>query len=176
MGGTLKSSEVNADSNDTAGILEPDEGDDADDDNDPEELIRQPCFSTKLQVEYNIMLSPTYHVPILYFFLHNTNNTSSDLSVKSPEGLLDVVYNRLVPTQYRSELKGVGIMGGLSIGHHPLSGFPVYFVHPCNTPDALRDVAGSGEVITTETYLILWLSLVGNCVGLHVPSALLIER
>ncbi|OJD12828.1 hypothetical protein AJ78_06630 [Emergomyces pasteurianus Ep9510] len=170
MGGTLKNSEVEADNDDTPEILE------LDDDNDPEELIRQPCFSTKLQVEYNIMLSPTYHVPVLYFFLHNINNASSNVSAKSPEGLLDVVYNRLVPSQYRSELKGVGIMGGLSIGHHPLSDLPVYFVHPCNTPDALREVAGSGEVITTEMYLILWLSLVGNCVGLHVPSALLIER
>ncbi|PGH34417.1 hypothetical protein GX50_02785 [[Emmonsia] crescens] len=141
-----------------------------------EELIRQRCRSTKLQVEYNIMLSPTYQVPILYFFVHNVIN-NSNISAKGPEGLLDIVYNRLVPTQYRSELKDVGIMGGLSIGHHPLSDLPVYFVHPCNTPDALRDVAGNKEVVvTTETYLLLWLGLVGNCVGLHVPSELLIGR
>lgn len=80
-----------------------------------EELIRQRCRSTKLQVEYNIMLSPTYQVPILYFFVHNVIN-NSNISAKGPEGLLDIVYNRLVPTQYRSELKDVGIMGGLSIG------------------------------------------------------------
>ncbi|KAL2368524.1 hypothetical protein RJ035_000882 [Blastomyces gilchristii] len=140
-----------------------------------EELIRQPRCSSKLQVEYNIMLSPTYQVPILYFFLHNINNNSSDISAKGPDSLLDVVYNCLVPAQHRSVLKDVGIMGGLSIGHHPLSGLPVYFVHPCNTPDALRDVAGNKEVVTTETYLLLWLGLVGNCVGLHVPSKLLIE-
>ncbi|EQL38824.1 hypothetical protein BDFG_00352 [Blastomyces dermatitidis ATCC 26199] len=162
------------DDDNTAEIVGRDDGDDVDE-NDPEELIRQPRCSSKLQVEYNIMLSPTYQVPILYFFLHNINNNSSDISAKGPDSLLDVVYNCLVPAQHRSVLKDVGIMGGLSIGHHPLSGLPVYFVHPCNTPDALRDVAGNKEVVTTETYLLLWLGLVGNCVGLHVPSKLLIE-
>ncbi|PGH07619.1 hypothetical protein GX51_01627 [Blastomyces parvus] len=169
--------DVQKDDDNTPEIVGRDDGNDGDDvdDNDPEELIRQPGCSTKLQVEYNIMLSPTYQVPILYFFLRNINNDSSDISAKGPDNPLEVVYSRLVPAQHRSVLKDVGVMGGLSIGHHPLSGLPVYFVHPCNTPDALRDVAGSKEVVTTDTYLLLWLGLVGNCVGLHVPSKLLIE-
>ncbi|KKZ64820.1 hypothetical protein EMCG_09267 [[Emmonsia] crescens] len=180
MGDTLKNNEVEEDDDDTAETIELHHDDPVlDSDNvrgTQEELIRQRCRSTKLQVEYNIMLSPTYQVPILYFFVHNVIN-NSNISAKGPEGLLDIVYNRLVPTQYRSELKDVGIMGGLSIGHHPLSDLPVCFVHPCNTPDALRDVAGNREVVvTTETYLLLWLGLVGNCVGLHVPSELLIGR
>ncbi|EEH47877.2 uncharacterized protein PADG_03961 [Paracoccidioides brasiliensis Pb18] len=151
--------------NDTTEIFELDE-------NDPEELIRQPYCNSKLQVEYNIMLSPTYQVPILYFFVHNNANTSAKTS---PKGLLDIIYNRLVPAQYRSELRDVGIMGGISFGHHPLSDLPVYFVHPCNTADAMRDVAENLEV-TAETYLLLWLGLVGNCVGLHIPSGLLIDK
>ncbi|PGG96632.1 hypothetical protein AJ79_09505 [Helicocarpus griseus UAMH5409] len=140
-------------------------------DDDPEELIRQPCYNSKLTVEYNILLSPTYQVPILYFFLRNNNNPS----VKGPEGLLDVVYKHLVPAQYRSELRDVGIMGGLSLGHHPLSNLPVCFVHPCNTPAAMRDVAAD-KTVTTETYLLLWLGLVGNCVSLYVPKELLVDK
>ncbi|KAG5290230.1 autophagy-related protein Atg10 [Histoplasma ohiense] len=176
-GDTFKN-EVEEEDDDTADIVElnddDDDDDDVDDDNDPEELIRQAC--TNLQVEYNIMLSPTYQVPILYFFLHDTKNDSSGMSAKSPDRHLDLIYNRIVPAPYRSELKSVGILGGLSIGHHPISDLPVYFVHPCNTPDALRDIAGSKPEVTAETYLLLWLGLVGNCVGLHVPSKILIER
>lgn len=55
--------------------------------------------------------------------------------------------------------------------YHPTLGLPVYFVHPCNTSDALRDV-GDGRVPTVESYLPLWLGLVGNCVNLHLPSEL----
>ncbi|KAK2750260.1 hypothetical protein FQN55_002405 [Onygenales sp. PD_40] len=95
-----------------------------DDDDDPEELVRQPCHNPMHQVEYNILLSPTYQVPILYFFLHN-------LSAKGREGL-DVVYNRLVPAQYRSELKDVGVMGGLSIGVR-ITSAPFVFSLKCLT-------------------------------------------
>jgi hypothetical protein len=56
--------------------------------------------------------------------------------------------------------------------NHTVSGVPTHFVHPCNTADALRDVAGVEEEPTTETYLLLWLGLVGSCVNLHVPSAI----
>lgn len=56
--------------------------------------------------------------------------------------------------------------------YHPTLGVPVHFVHPCNTGDALRDV-GVGGVPTVESYLPLWLGLVGNCVNLHLPCELL---
>lgn len=56
--------------------------------------------------------------------------------------------------------------------NHPVSGIPTYFVHPCNTADALRDVANPKSMPDTSTYLLLWLGLVGGCVGLHVPKSL----
>jgi len=120
-----------------------------------------------VEVQYSIVLSPTYQVPVLYFFLHNN-------FPGKPHGV-DAVYSFLVPSQYRTQLASIGIMGGISIGHHPVSDRPTYFVHPCNTTNALRDIAGSNEP-TIETYLILWLGLVGNCVSLHIPSELLAHR
>lgn len=45
----------------------------------------------------------------------------------------------------------------------------MFFVHPCNTADAMRHIAG-GQDVTPETYLVIWLGLVGHCVGLHMPS------
>lgn len=38
------------------------------------------------------------------------------MSSKIPDRHLDLIYNRIVPAPYRSELKSVGILGGLSIG------------------------------------------------------------
>lgn len=58
--------------------------------------------------------------------------------------------------------------------NHPLTGIPVYFVHPCATSEALKSVAGDKEQ-TTETYLLLWIGLVGNCVGLNVPLELVAQ-
>lgn len=59
------------------------------------------------------MLSPTYQVPVLYF-------SSKDFPLNGPEGF-DIVYRWLIPPQYRSQLRDVGVMGGLSIGVRVLS-------------------------------------------------------
>lgn len=60
----------------------------------------------RVAVEYDIILSPTYQVPVLYFYLlHN--------ECKGSEGL-NFIYNLLVPAQYKSEIKDVGVMGGIS--------------------------------------------------------------
>lgn len=58
-------------------------------------------------IEYNVMLSPTYGVPVLYFFLHNLpNRTVSD--IKS-------VHDILVPKHLQATLKDVGVIGGVSM-------------------------------------------------------------
>ncbi|KAJ5409738.1 uncharacterized protein N7487_004097 [Penicillium crustosum] len=85
-------------------------------DEDPEALVRakpQPS----LQIDYDILLSPTYQVPILYFGLKWHNH--------GPLGL-DEVYQYVVPERYRQELKSVGVMGGISMGYHPDSGAPAF--------------------------------------------------
>ncbi|KAL4783483.1 hypothetical protein BJX76DRAFT_255693 [Aspergillus varians] len=128
---------------------------------DPEALVRTSNKHAGLQVDYDILLSPTYQVPVLYFVLRGADK---------PLGM-DEVYDYLVPDQYRKDIQGVGIMGAISFGYHPVSGTPAFFVHPCNTADAMRDIA-SGQGVSPETYLIIWLGLVGNCVRLQLPSEL----
>lgn len=131
-----------------------------------------------LQVDYDILLSPTYQVPVLYFGLRWHNH--------GPLGL-DAVYQYVVPEQYRQELKSVGVMGGISMGvgassnlvtrahvfvqYHPDSGAPAFFVHPCNTADAMAHIADA-QSVTPGSYLLIWLGLVGHCVNLHVPREL----
>ncbi|PYH94426.1 autophagy-related protein Atg10 [Aspergillus ellipticus CBS 707.79] len=129
---------------------------------DPEALIRTPEPSA-LQVFYDILLSPTYQVPVLYFQLRQGNQPG-------PLGI-DAVYQYLVPDQYKNELQSVGIMGGISFGYHPDSGTPAFFVHPCQTADAMRRITGQ-RCITPESYLIIWLGLVGHRLGLQLPKEL----
>ncbi|KAJ5723013.1 hypothetical protein N7488_001048 [Penicillium malachiteum] len=112
---------------------------------------------------YDIVLSPTYQVPVLYFALRW-------LHQNGPVGL-DAVYQYLVPEQYQTQVKSVGVMGGISLGYHPDSGTPAFFVHPCNTADAMAQVADA-QSITPGTYLLIWLGLVGHCVNLHIPREL----
>ncbi|KAK9559594.1 hypothetical protein V6Z77_005243 [Aspergillus fumigatus] len=127
---------------------------------DPEALIRTTQTSPELHVDYDILLSPVYRVPVLYFLLQRDGH---------PQSLeIDAVYHLLVPDQYKRELQSVGVMGGISVGYHPESGVPAFFVHPCNTADAMMRIAGWRK-ITAETYLLIWLGLVGNCVGLRLP-------
>ncbi|KAL4808567.1 hypothetical protein BDV18DRAFT_101764 [Aspergillus unguis] len=128
---------------------------------DPEAIIRTPNLRGELQVDYDILLSLTYQVPVLYFTLKRGNK---------PLGI-DEVYDYLVPDQYRDSIRSVGIMGGISFGYHPLSGTPAFFVHPCNTAEAMRDIA-SEHGSSPEVYLIIWLGLVGNCVRLQLPPEL----
>ncbi|KAJ5774625.1 hypothetical protein N7457_009521 [Penicillium paradoxum] len=130
-------------------------------DDDPEALVRAHA-QPGLQIDYDILLSPTYQVPILYF--------SPRWHSHGPLGL-DEVYQYVVPEQYRQELKSVGVIGGISMGYHPDSGAPAFFVHPCNTADAMAHVVDTQNV-TPESYLLIWLGLLGHCVNLHVPREL----
>ncbi|KAL4812226.1 hypothetical protein BDW67DRAFT_129299 [Aspergillus spinulosporus] len=127
---------------------------------DSEALIRT-SNSSELQVDYDILLSPTYQVPVLYFVLRRADKSLG----------LDEVYHYLVPDQCRRTIRNMGIMGGISFGYHPVFETPAFFVHPCNTADAMRDIASEHD-ISPEAYLIIWLGLVGSSVRLQLSSEL----
>ncbi|KGO76653.1 Autophagy-related protein 3 [Penicillium italicum] len=131
-------------------------------DSSPQEALVRAKPQPSLQIDYDILLSPTYQVPVLYFGLRWHNH--------GPLGL-DEVYQYVVPERYRQELKCVGVMGGISMGYHPDSGAPAFFVHPCNTADAMANIADA-QSVTPGSYLLIWLGLVGHCVNLHVPREL----
>ncbi|KAK8049136.1 hypothetical protein PG994_010866 [Apiospora phragmitis] len=73
---------------------------------------------------------------------------------------IDTVFRRLVPDQYKDSLRRTGTIGGISADHHPLTGVPSFFVHPCFLSDAM-----AGFDCPKEDYLMVWLGLVGGCVG-----------
>lgn len=49
--------------------------------------------------------------------------------------------------------------------HHPVTGVPSFFVHPCMLGDAMAHFD-----CPKEDYLMVWLGLVGGPVGLWVPQ------
>lgn len=59
-------------------------------------------------------------------------------------------------------------MGALTLTDHPITGLPVWFVHPCRTSEALEGMVGEREVRAGE-YLGLWFGIMGAAVGLGVP-------
>ncbi|KAF2456710.1 hypothetical protein BDY21DRAFT_271634, partial [Lineolata rhizophorae] len=133
--------------------------------NDPEELLRPAPRDVELLVEYSVILSPVYCVPVLHFSLRGASAAS--------RADLDFAYRHVVTRGHTEQLRNPGIIGGLSMTNHPHSGEPVFFVHPCNTTAALEACAPDGG-IDCFGYLCLWLGIIGGPVGLCVPPTLVV--
>lgn len=56
--------------------------------------------------------------------------------------------------------------------NHPLSDLSAFFIHPCNTAEALKEI-DEGQFCSPEAYLWIWFGLVGSSVNLYMPSQLL---
>ncbi|KAI2621063.1 hypothetical protein GGR54DRAFT_85514 [Hypoxylon sp. NC1633] len=129
-------------------------------DSDKEILAKLPSRSNPRvsHVKYEIHFHLTYRAPCLWFSLH-------DLPAGEPALDVETVFRRLVPAQFKDSLRQVGPVGGISIDHHPITGVPSFFVHPCVLGEAMAAFES-----TKEDYLMVWLGLVGGCVGLWVPQ------
>ncbi|KAF2854799.1 hypothetical protein T440DRAFT_464937 [Plenodomus tracheiphilus IPT5] len=117
-------------------------------------------------IHFDIILSPTYLVPTLYIHisdpLHRYPPTMSTLNTY------------LIPPEYRGQTDGVGVMGGVTIGDHPVTGRPVFYIHPCQTAGVMEEVlkgrmGTEEEEVTADEYLVMWIGALGGCVGLGVP-------
>ncbi|KAK6865766.1 hypothetical protein PG995_002294 [Apiospora arundinis] len=139
-----------------------------DSEEDDQELIKHPSKANFGHVRYEIHYHPTYRAPCLWFSLH-------DLPGDEVAFDIDTVFRRLVPDQYKDSLRRTGSIGGISADlasqHHPLTGVPSFFVHPCLLSDAM-----AGFDCPKEDYLMVWLGLVGGCVGLWVPKEMALSN
>ncbi|RWA11899.1 hypothetical protein EKO27_g3203 [Xylaria grammica] len=131
------------------------------------EVVRYPLRSSfqSAYVVYEIHLHPTYRIPCLWFTLHNLPIDESPLD-------FDSVYRHLIPSHFplargRSQF---GSMGGISIDHHPITGVPAFFVHPCVLPEIMGNFDCS-----KEDYLSVWLVPMGELIGLRVPREIAME-
>lgn len=136
---------------------------------DPEALIAPVVEHEHMRVvQCDIAYSIAYQVPVLYLtFAERTTNKS--IALPAP----DEVYEVLVPHDFKSPMRSVGVMGALSMADHPITGVPAYFVHPCRTQEALSPLLdGSNSGANSRkavNYLMLWFGVIGSSVGLSVP-------
>lgn len=131
----------------------------------------------ELLIIYDIVHSPSYQVPVLYLKFQGEHPSleATDPKPRTFQPSPEELYDLLVSSSHRPQLQGVGVMGALSMTDHPVSGRPVYFVHPCRTAESMNVVLAGRECgvdVKPEVYLMMWLGLVGGAVGLDVPVEL----
>ena len=123
------------------------------------EVLSTPNIPVAL-IHYDILLSPTFRVPTLYF------SVSDPLHRYPPT--MSTLYTHIISPEYVDQTKDIGVLGGITITEHPAENRPVFFVHPCRTAEVMEAVLGSRHVLPVE-YLLMWIGAVGKCVGLDVP-------
>ena len=82
-----------------------DELDELDEDDDQEVVSRTPV--PQAFINYDIVLSPTYQVPVLYISI-------ADPQHRFPP-TMTTLYQHLIPPHFKSQTEPVGIMGGITI-------------------------------------------------------------
>lgn len=129
---------------------------------DDEELLSTNS-TPQMVIEYDIILSPSYQVPVLYFSIIDPN-------FKLPP-TMQTLYQYVIPPQYNEQTRSVGAIGGITVTDHPHTNFPVFFIHPCQTSAVMEASAGENELNPYE-YMLMWIGSLGGYVGLNVPLAL----
>lgn len=110
---------------------------------------------TNVHLEYHIVHSYSYQVPLLYF--NATYSNGKSLSLAETWQLLSV----------SSDADKWGVV---TQQDHPYLGRPFYHVHPCHTATAMgRAKECLEDVEGTWNYLTSWLSMFGLMTGLCVP-------
>ncbi|KAJ8109179.1 hypothetical protein OPT61_g7650 [Boeremia exigua] len=123
--------------------------------------VAQTATSIRPVIRYEIGLSPSYRVPVLYF-------TIADSQHRYPP-TMDTLYSHIIPPTFRAQAEHVGIIGGITVTV-PTNN-PVFFIHPCRTAEVM-EACVSGRIPTASDYLLIWIGAMGKCVGLNVPVRL----
>ncbi|KAG0281101.1 E2-like conjugating enzyme atg10 [Linnemannia exigua] len=131
-----------------------------------------------LSVNYHIVFSPSYQVPVLYFNAYRPDGAAISL---------EDIYDSLVPEEWRGAIRNAGLNGGISQQDHPVLNTPYFYMHPCETVSLMETILqnqnGSSNSIVTgakkdvgsitsvlENYIMTWLSFTGQAIGVSVPT------
>ena len=144
--------------------------------------LKKACFlqaknNLYIHIEYHILYSTSYQVPVLYFkpsYYHGTIREYAWIIINafippsdgSPLSL-DDIYEHIVPFDYHQQLKQHVYVPCISQADHPLINTPFWYIHPCETAKLMTII--SPEV---KDYVQSWLSLVGPVIRCYVPKAL----
>ncbi|GBC07521.1 hypothetical protein RclHR1_07500006 [Rhizophagus clarus] len=143
---------------------------------DPSTLNTSETEAEYLTVDYHIIYSASYKVPVLYFNAYRKDGTPL---------ANDEIYSCLVEPSRLDDIKTAGFHGGISQQDHPTLLIPFYYLHPCETATLMKSIVDKSQPttlnssnnnndnllqseISIEGYIRSWLSLVGGVVGLKV--------
>ncbi len=116
-----------------------------------------------INIEYNVVFSDSYSVPVMYFRLYST---SGEL-IWDPD-LVQSVLTRMPSNE-----------GTFTQMPHPYLQTPFFQLHPCHTSkwmeilsksDSESENAQNSVKRRNRSYLVSWLSFVGPVVGLHLEN------
>ncbi|PON65929.1 Autophagy-related protein [Trema orientale] len=117
--------------------------------------------------DFHIVYSASYRVPVLYFRAYCNDGQplvldeiEKDLPASSAKVLLESKWTFITQEE------------------HPHLNRPWYKLHPCGTSEWMKllfqsDTSLAKNGASLELYLVSWLSVVGQVVGLKIPSELL---
>lgn len=115
------------------------------------------CYKRYCTVEYNIIYSRSYSVPVLYMIPQTLDgcmlNIEELIELCSPQHK-DYMHSHLWSTLTQVE--------------HPIHQTVCYMLHPCKTSQLMGQLPSSKAGLVAH-YLIQWLSSIGPAVGLHLP-------
>ncbi|KAI9277197.1 autophagocytosis associated protein [Phascolomyces articulosus] len=132
---------------------------------------------THLTVEYHIVYSPGYQVPVLYFNGYDAGKKKrTPLSLKEGTALsLDELYQWIISKEMQQSLQHgnrLSQQGSISQEDHPILGFPFYYIHPCETQSMMRLISHD---INIHSYIKSWLSLIGPTIGCTLSHQLFLS-
>ncbi|KAF2070489.1 hypothetical protein CYY_008187 [Polysphondylium violaceum] len=123
--------------------------------------------------EYHVIFSRSYQVPVLYLNVYKKDSTVlswSDIWNTLPLSKYDSSSHNIVP--YFSQVE------------HPILGIPFYQLHPCETPNLMKQILSvskeehddednnnNNDTIENlqQYFLSSWLSIVSPLVGINIP-------
>ncbi|KAF6137519.1 hypothetical protein GIB67_031798 [Kingdonia uniflora] len=119
--------------------------------------------------DFHIVYSNSYRVPVLYFCGYHCDGqplTLENIEIDLPTNSLEILRESKWTFMTQEE--------------HPILNRPWYTLHPCGTSEwmkllfyAVSSQANREGVRIEQQYLISWLSVVGQAVGLRVPLEML---
>ncbi|KAI8091846.1 autophagocytosis associated protein [Thamnidium elegans] len=106
-----------------------------------------------IQLEYHIVYSTSYQVPVLYF--RASYQDATPLSLQE-------IFQKITPSIYHDQVM-------ITQTEHPLTGTPFWFIHPCDTQKLMGIVQ-----FEYLDYIKTWLSFAGPIVRCQIPKEMFV--
>lgn len=127
-------------------------------------VVTTPNNIAVLKMDYNVIYSDSYAVPVLYF---NAQHMDGRILLHDE---LDVLFSSSHADAMKSQ-----IMTTLTQVEHPILQQPFYMLHPCKTSVLMSAAAPEADLENQGSFLLQWISSIGSAVGLTMDVEYLVS-